>query len=251
MRLRWHSERLVSSVARKRIVFVIVEGPSDEEALGVLLGRIYDRSSVFVHIMHGDITTQRGVWPERIEGRLAKEVQAYASSNHYTRTDFREIIHIVDMDGAYIPPEKVVQDAAARRVTYAETEIRTRNKEAIESRNQQKAANLDRLCGCDSIWGVPYRVFYMSCNLDHVLYNKLNSSNAQKEEDAYQFAKAYRNALPEFLAFLSNSDFSVRLDYESSWAYIKQGLHSLERHTNLGLCFPKQAAKAAALDKSK
>ena len=237
-------------MARKRIIFVIVEGPSDEEALGVLLGRIYDRSSVFVHIMHGDITTQRGVWPERIEGRLGKEIQAYAASNHYTKADFREIIHIVDMDGAYIPPERVVQDASARRVIYAETEIRTRNKDGIESRNRQKASNLDRLSCCKSIWGVPYRVFYMSCNLDHVLYNKLNSSNAQKEENAYQFAKAYRNAIPEFLTFLSDSDFSVRLDYEGSWEYIKQDLHSLERHTNLGLCFSDRRGPSPVLDKS-
>ncbi len=237
-------------MARKRIIFVIVEGPSDEEALGVLLGRIYDRSSVFVHIMHGDISTQRGVWPERIEGRLGKEIQAYAASNHYTKADFREIIHIVDMDGAYIPPERVVQDASARRVIYAETEIRTRNKDGIESRNRQKAANLDRLSSCKSIWGVPYRVFYMSCNLDHVLYNKLNSSNAQKEENAYQFAKAYRNAIPEFLTFLSDSDFSVRLDYERSWEYIKKDLHSLERHTNLGLCFSHKRGPSPVLDKS-
>ena len=237
-------------MARKRIIFVIVEGPSDEEALGVLLGRIYDRSSVFVHIMHGDISTQRGVWPERIEGRLGKEIHAYAASNHYTKADFREIIHIVDMDGAYIPPERVVQDASARRVIYAETEIRTRNKDGIESRNRQKAANLDRLSSCKSIWGVPYRVFYMSCNLDHVLYNKLNSSNAQKEENAYQFAKAYRNAIPEFLTFLSDSDFSVRLDYERSWEYIKKDLHSLERHTNLGLCFSHKRGPSPVLDKS-
>lgn len=250
MKLRWHSERLVSLVARKKIIFVIVEGPSDEEALGVLLGRIYDRSSVFVHIMHGDITTQRGVWPERIEARLEKEIRAYASSNHYTKADFREIIHIVDMDGAYIQPEKVVRDVTARRVMYTETEIRTKNKEGIESRNRQKAANLDRLSSCNSIWGVPYRVYYMSCNLDHALYGKLNSSNAEKEEDAYQFAKTYRNKIPEFLTFLSNSDFSVRLDYENSWEYIRQGLHSLERHTNLGLCFSNHAALAPLLDKS-
>lgn len=44
MKFHSHSEWLVKSVARKKIVFVIVEGPSDEEALGVLLNRIYDKT---------------------------------------------------------------------------------------------------------------------------------------------------------------------------------------------------------------
>ncbi len=33
-------------MARRKIVFVIVEGPSDDEALGVLLNRIYDKNAV-------------------------------------------------------------------------------------------------------------------------------------------------------------------------------------------------------------
>ena len=47
-------------MARKKIVFVIVEGPSDDEALGVLFSKVYDKDSVYVHIMHGDITSQQG-----------------------------------------------------------------------------------------------------------------------------------------------------------------------------------------------
>lgn len=50
-------------MARKKIVFVIVEGASDESALGVLLSQIYDKDSVYVHIMHGDITAKKGVSP--------------------------------------------------------------------------------------------------------------------------------------------------------------------------------------------
>lgn len=38
-------------MAKRKIVFVIVEGPSDDEALGVILSKIYDKDSVYVHIM--------------------------------------------------------------------------------------------------------------------------------------------------------------------------------------------------------
>ena len=77
----------------------------------------------------------------------------------------------------------------------------------------------------------------MSCNLDHVLYNKLNSSDEDKENDSFDFAMKYRLSPDDFVKFISESDFSVMTGYKDSWAYIQQGLHSLERHTNLGLCF--------------
>ena len=55
-----------------------MEGPSDETALGALLSHIFDISSVFVHIMHRDITTDRGINSEIILARLGNEVREYA-----------------------------------------------------------------------------------------------------------------------------------------------------------------------------
>ena len=43
---------------RKKVIFVIVEGPSDETALGVLLSRHFDKDTVYTHVMHCDITTE-------------------------------------------------------------------------------------------------------------------------------------------------------------------------------------------------
>ena len=40
-------------MARKKIVLVIVEGPSDDAALGVILNRLFDKNTVHVEIMHG------------------------------------------------------------------------------------------------------------------------------------------------------------------------------------------------------
>lgn len=42
--------------------------------------------------------------------------------------------------------------------------------------------------------------------------------------------------MPEFISFISRSDFSVMDGYRESWDYINNELHSLERHTNFGLC---------------
>ena len=45
---------------RKKVVLVIVEGPSDEDALGAVLNNYFDKDRVYVHTHHGDITTEKG-----------------------------------------------------------------------------------------------------------------------------------------------------------------------------------------------
>ena len=227
-------------MARKKIVFVIVEGPSDHDALALVLNRLFDQQTVHVHIMHRDITTESGVDSANIVSEVAAEVKQYANSSHLTNVHFQEIIHLVDMDGAYIPNEAVVEDTEAKKPVYSVTEIRTADKTGIEQRNLQKRGNLDRLITTKAIWKIPYSVYYMSCNLDHALYNKLNSSDEEKESDAHAFAKLYKDDPQGFLKYISESDFSVVDDYKESWTYIKEDLHSLERHTNLGLCFNKE-----------
>lgn len=231
------SGKLVKPLARKKVVFVIVEGPSDEEALGALFTRIYDKNSVFVQIMRCDITTQKGVAPDNILARIGRVVSNYASSNHFAKSDFQEIIHIVDTDGAYVPDENIVENPEALAPVYSPVQIETNHRAGIIARNDQKRKNIDRLCTCSTLWTVPYHIYYMSCNLDHALYGKLNSSNREKELDSYQFAKRYHRDIEGFLKFICCSDFSVMSGYRESWEYIRSGLHSLERHTNLGLCF--------------
>ena len=221
---------------RKKIVFVIVEGPSDEEALGVLLNRIYDSKAVYVQVMHCDITTELDVNTGNVVAKIGDVVKKYAGRT-FKSGDFSRIIHITDTDGAFIPDDAVVEDAAAVKPLYSATEIRTQRKSGIENRNLRKRECLNRLSSASRIWGVPYQIYYMSCNLDHALYGKLNSTDDEKESDSFAFAKKYRDDIPSFMKYISESDFSVVGSYPQSWQYISEGLHSLERHTNFGLCF--------------
>jgi hypothetical protein len=227
-------------VARKKIVFVIVEGPSDSGALSLALTKFYDKQTVYVHVMHQDITTQQGVTPTNIVTKIADAAKQYAKTFSLKNTDFQAIIHLVDTDGAYIPDDAIVEDPAALDPVYSTTEIRTKNKAGIAFRNACKRSNMDRLVATNSVWSIPYKVYYMSCNLDHVLYNKLNSTDEEKETDAHAFAKQYKDDLPGFLAFVSGSEFSVVNGYKESWSYIRDSVNSLERHTNFGLSFLKE-----------
>lgn len=48
-----------------------------------------------------------------------------------------------------------------------------------------------------------------------------------------------------FTLFMKGSSFSVCDDYRSSWAFIKTGLHSLERYSNFGIELPPVEIKEA------
>lgn len=188
--------------------------------------------------MHKDITTDRGVKPENILAKFGNEVRKYAKANHFTNQDFQEIIHIVDMDGAYVPDKCIVENSTITKTVYSTSNILTSSVSNILSRNEQKRNNLNKLCLCSKLWNIPYRIFYMSCNLDHVLHNKLNIPDIEKENSAHEFAAYYRSNVEEFKHFMLDSDFSVVAGYKESWELIKSGIESLQRHTNVGLCFP-------------
>lgn len=225
-------------MARKKIVFIIVEGPSDDEALGVIFHRLYDKNTVHVKITYGDITSEKTVTPDNIVSRIGNLVREYAKSNHYKASDFREVIHLVDMDGAYIPDDAILADPDAKKPFYTTTAIYTAQPLQIAARNKRKSENLGRICSLNKTWNtIPYRAYYMSRHLDHVLYDKMNSTDQEKESDAYHFARTYKDNLDTFLTFISDSDFSVCGDFKQSWEYIRKEKHSLERHTNLGICF--------------
>ncbi len=230
-------------MTRKKVVLIIVEGPSDETALGIMLNQIYDKDSVYIHIMHGDITTRKGVRSDNIVAKIGDEVRTYAKSQHYSAKHFKQIIHIVDTDGAYIPEENVIYDKNCDKVVYESDGIYTSDRQGIIDRNNRKRDNLCRLRGTGQIWKIPYRMYYMSCNLDHVLHNKRNSTEDEKESDAYVYAKKYRNDLNGFIDFMCNSEFSVKGGYKESWLYIEEGMNSLKRYTNFCICIDEELNK--------
>lgn len=237
-------------MARKKVVFVIVEGPSDETALGVILSRYFDKDSVYTHVMHCDITTEfdqdtrQKVGSADITKKIAEVVKRWADTNRLKPEHFERIIHIVDTDGAFIPEDKVEQSDFAYPF-YTLEKILCPVRENIIERNSRKSKNLLRLASAPTIWKVPYNAYYMSCNLDHVLYNKQNSNDQDKEKDALEFALHYRDNIPDFVNFITKSDFSFKADpklllaenYKESWKQIQIGCNSLERRTNFGLVF--------------
>ena len=119
-----------------------MEGPSDETALGVALSQLFDRDKVYIHIMHGDITSRKGVQSSNIISKLGNEIRKYANSQHYKAKDFKQIIHIVDTDAVFIPDEKIIEDESAKEILYQSDGIHTQKPDEIIERNLQKKGEL-------------------------------------------------------------------------------------------------------------
>lgn len=67
-----------------------------------------------------------------------------------------------------------------------------------------------RLAAPPAVWRViPYEPFYMSCNLDYVLYDLRNLSDEEKEKQATLFSRKYHDDTPGFLDYICHPTFSV------------------------------------------
>lgn len=128
---------------RKKVVLVIVEGPSDEEALGPVLNNYFDKDRVYIHTHHGDITTEKGNKCSNIISKVNECVKQCMRQYPFKRSDFKRIIHVVDMDGAFIPDNAIVEDKDAYKPIYTEEIIRTNHPEGIVKRNAQKRENIN------------------------------------------------------------------------------------------------------------
>ncbi len=87
------------------------------------------------------------------------------------------------------------------------------------------------------ISNIPYRVYYFSCNLEHVLHNIQNVTTEEKIELSEKFEDKYSEELMEFIKFINDEEFSMNKSYRDSWEFIKQGNNSLKRYTNFNLFF--------------
>lgn len=151
----------------KKVIAVIVEGPSDENAIGGILKEYFSSEEVQFAVVHGDITS----------------------------SDMTAVDNVVT-----------------------------------------KIENL--IDGIRTKYG--YRIYFNSCNLEHVLYGVLKDySDEEKEEMSDDFAEKYEGKVNDFISFISDETLAVLGTYKATWRFIEKEKHSLERHSNMHLIFVK------------
>lgn len=222
----------------KKFILFVVEGITDQTSLGIVLDQLLSNGEVRFAITGGDITTKNGSRADNIIAKLGNIVREFCGSI-FKASDFMEVVHLVDMDGAYISPEDIVY-ADHEKTSYQEEEIETKHVKELKQRNIQKSEILNRLVSLEKIWrSVPYSVYYFSCNLDHVLHGNANLTRTEKIEFARNFEDRFLDQPQQFKEFLSKSDFSVNGSYQESWEFIKLDTNSLQQFTNFNLYINK------------
>lgn len=222
---------------RKKAMIFILEGPSDDTSLTGSLKYIFASSRIEPLIMHGDITSDRNVTNRNIIKKLHEEIKAFCNKNFLTKGNILRIVHIIDTDGAFIPDELIQEDTDCRQIVYSENSIRCISKKNLIRRNHIKQQNLQKLLDTHNIGGLSYSVYYMSSNLEHVLHNRINLTDEEKEELSYEFAEICAEKPEYFIQLMTSQTVFIDGSYRESWDFIKSGKYSLERHSNLALCF--------------
>lgn len=225
-------------MAAKQVILFIVEGMSDMRSLELILTRYFSNSNVKVEVTHGDITSDKNINASNISSKIGKIVKVCMSRNRFNKKDFLKVVHLIDMDGAYIDDACIIQDDRYVRPYYTTSNIRVQNPDKIVNRNERKRNNLNKISSMTKVLkDIPYEAYYMSSNLDHALHNKMNISDEEKDKWACKFEDRFAKDLPGFVEFMNDPSFCVNTSLKDSWHFIKMENHSLERYTNFGLCF--------------
>jgi hypothetical protein len=222
----------------KKTVLFIVEGYSDKEALEKIFKSIYKKDKLIdFKFTSGDVTSDENVTVDNVEEKVYSYVDEYIKDKKLKKKDIFQIIQIFDTDGTYIPAN-AVEKGNDGELLYTPSKILCKDVSRIRVRNSSKSKMMDYLLSLNSIKGIPYEGYFMSSNLDHALYNEQNLSFELKSEYADAFYEKFMGKEKLFIDFL-NSDVvnGVPDEYKKSWAYIREGTRSLERHTNLNVYF--------------
>lgn len=253
---------------------VLTEGPSDRAALTGFFQDLYslidEDIEVFFPVFqeesmsesgeiemnyNGDITSRNGITPDNVLPMLLKLFIHPELKNHeaYNYPKYiHEIIHLVDIDGVYIDDDRIItaEQNETRKLPYYDDQNHTlivRDREAIIRRNKRKRENLKKLFETkrlritiakdeSSAREKPYKVYYFSTNLDHVLFGKANNESYNKVDDARKFSNDfYGESLKMANFFLSHPAAVSEMTYSDSWEMLEKNNCSLEASTNINL----------------
>lgn len=223
----------------RKVVVFIVEGQSDKHALEQIFQKIYKKKDIIFKFTDGDITSDKYIDESKVIDVIWNKVDEYIKDKKISKKDIAQIIHIFDTDGVYVPKNAIIK-GDTKEFSYTTTSISCKDPQKIMERNVRKSKLMNYLLEVQEIKSIPYQGYFMSSNLDHALYDEQNLESGLKGEYADAFYTAFLGQEEQFITFLKTDVVNdVPDSFPASWRYIKEGFHSLERHTNLHIFFDK------------
>lgn len=186
----------------KKIILLLVEGLSDEEALALVFSKLAKEHDIEFDVLHTDITADENMTVKYIGERIKREIADYLRKNPFIkRKDILKVVQIIDTDGAFVPTS-LVRQSTSGKTEYFETYISAKNMNRLIRRN-------------------------------------ISKPDDEKESLAYEIAEKYGEHPDEFLELLYDESFHVSGTNRETWEFIMENGNSLKRYSNVSLFFEK------------
>lgn len=240
---------------KRKLALLIVEGGSDAAALTVPLRNFLRKSEANCAfecvVYHTDITLHNHDDAEiivesydvieRVKAAVDEYILGEQNSNKYEKSDIGLILTLSDLDGCYCKECDVVFGGRNVKSTIDEDNKRIvcSNVPFLIRRNLTKVNALSILNSTDSVLigknKIPFRAFYCSVNLEHVLHNDLLIVDPEEKIiRAKQWASKHKN---DSNAFYQAIKEIPRLSdkYLQSWDEHNLRKKPFERLSNMGI----------------
>ena len=228
----------------KKYLLFIVEGKNDKTEIQAILRALGSQkfSENYVDIYHthgGDVTTEKDTTEKTIIKKVTKIIVSWRQGKEYpfqkiAVSDVKKIIHVIDTDGVFIPEGSIIQ-SDDEKMQYRENTIWYRDRNHVIGRNRKKARVINKLLETKRIDNIPYELFFVSCNMDHLLFDERNLSPEEKTSRAMGFVKQCNDDKRFLLDSVFIPDLCMSDSYSESWKMIQMDYNSLCRHTNLNI----------------
>lgn len=219
----------------KKVILFIVEGITDQSALEPIMKNILKEKDdkIKFRMLHKDITSHKDSKTNNIKKKLGEEINKYLDTYKLKRKDIREVVHLIDTDGAFVPDTNI-EEKNEGEIEYTEDKIKVKDISNLKERNKRKTEIIKLLYKTDQICKIiPYKIYYFSRNREHVLNNKEGTiTEEEKNVIADEFSEEYENNIEEFYKFMCCSSGDVGDEYEASWEFIMKGTNSLKKYHN-------------------
>lgn len=252
-------------MAKRKIVLLVVEGTSDASLLVPAFSALIENRLFQGQEFHCDVLTapnhreefhrRNGFYPADKPSQTVRELVEYYLKDHdRTWGQLGHVIQICDLDGAFAPDDSVRENPSAEETLYSTTDIVTTNRDALIADRTTKRNGVGSLLKLDGFRKkqggrtvlIPYRLFYVSRNLEHAFRGRTDNLDAQhKQSGAIKLADRFTRDPTLFSTTLQ----SLRrihgnpATWEESWRYAMQDFHSLERGSNLAFVEPYLAGE--------
>ena len=182
-------------------VLFIVEGTSDKIALKKIFQKLYKFKEINFEVTDGDISSNESMTVQNVVDNIYKIVKRFMDDKKLSKNNILQIVQIFDTDGTFIK-EEFIEVGDDANFEYTLTSIKCKYPQNVAVRNKRKSKIMDYLISIQDIKGISYDKYFMSCNLDHALYNELNLSKDLKQDYADAFYAEFKGAPRAFIEYL-------------------------------------------------